>query len=247
MSRILNYTDLTDEELAGLNKEKTVVFLPLSPLEAHGPHLPLGTDFLMAGHLAKVLAERLVRQKTFETALLLPPVPLGAGGIRRTGTIEHGVLLVEQAIVEYGEHLSKYGFKKGIIVSGHAGERHLKAMSEASDVLRAIDRFDFLALTSYLFSEQGMARMKARLKEGFTQGQPALLPPYDGHAGCWETSLALVFFPQLVRQKYRSLRPSESAEAHGYRGEPAKANTTIGEHLKEFLVETALEVITTYW
>ncbi len=247
MSKILNYTDLTDEELAGLNKEKAVVFLPLSPLEAHGPHLPLGTDFLMAGHLAKVLAERLVRQNTFETALLLPAVPLGAGGIRRTGTIEHGVLLIEQVIVEYGEHLSKYGFKKGIIVSGHAGERHLKAMSNASEVLKGLDLFNFLPLTSYLFSAEGLQRMKTALKDGMKQNSQGTLPPYDGHAGAWETSMALVFLPELVSENYRKLPVSENVEINGYRGNPALATAELGQELKEFLLRAALAIITEYF
>lgn len=36
-----------------------VVYLPLGPLEWHGPHLPLGTDPLQAGYTALALAEKI--------------------------------------------------------------------------------------------------------------------------------------------------------------------------------------------
>ena len=38
-------------EVENLNKEKTIIFLPIGPVEEHGPHLPLGTDFSLPGIL----------------------------------------------------------------------------------------------------------------------------------------------------------------------------------------------------
>ena len=47
---VLEYVDLTLEELKSLAEkaEKTVFTMAVSPIEVHGPHLPLGTDILIA-------------------------------------------------------------------------------------------------------------------------------------------------------------------------------------------------------
>lgn len=47
--------------------ETSLAFLPIGPLEWHGPHLPIGTDALIAQAVAAALAERL-------NGTLLPPL-----------------------------------------------------------------------------------------------------------------------------------------------------------------------------
>lgn len=60
MSKILLYQNLTDPQISQLNKEQAILILPLSLMEAHGPHLPLGTDFIIAGQFAQLLAQKLL-------------------------------------------------------------------------------------------------------------------------------------------------------------------------------------------
>src|SRR4051812_39439338 len=66
------FADLTWEEVAALDRERTVLLLPVGSTEPHGPHLPLATDVIisdgMAGRAACMLAERGL------TALLLPSI-----------------------------------------------------------------------------------------------------------------------------------------------------------------------------
>ena len=45
---ILNLEELSHTAVAGLNPATTVLFLSVSPLEEHGPHLPLGVDIFSA-------------------------------------------------------------------------------------------------------------------------------------------------------------------------------------------------------
>ncbi len=45
---IIEFSELNWKQIDELPKEKTVFFLPISPMEEHGPHLPVGTDFLTA-------------------------------------------------------------------------------------------------------------------------------------------------------------------------------------------------------
>ncbi len=50
--------------------QSNVAILPIGAVEAHGPHLPLGTDNLLAERLAAKLAERV-------NGLVLPTLPYG--------------------------------------------------------------------------------------------------------------------------------------------------------------------------
>lgn len=243
MPLLLHYAEMTDTELTLLEKETAFVILPISLLEAHGPHLPLGTDFLIAGTLAKALGEKILARQIKEQVVLLPTVPLGAGGITRPGTLNHSEKIIQQTIVEFGEKLKSYGFEQGLIISGHAGQGHLKAMSAATRELKHKYGFEFLPLTSYLFLDAGMKKIGAALKKQRDKDLALSIPPYDGHAGCWETSLALYFFPELVRESYKVLPHSDDADANGYRGNPSQANVALGKRLSEFLIEIAMQII----
>ena len=49
---------LRPDEVVAERGRASIVYLPIGPLEWHGPHLPLGTDPLQAEHTALELAQR---------------------------------------------------------------------------------------------------------------------------------------------------------------------------------------------
>ena len=66
---------------AGLPGDRLVAVLPLGALEAHGPHLPLGTDIVIAEAMAGTGANRL-SARGFESwscaAMPVAPAPFAA-------------------------------------------------------------------------------------------------------------------------------------------------------------------------
>ncbi|MGH7521267.1 MAG: creatininase family protein, partial [Gemmatimonadales bacterium] len=50
---------LTWEEVRDLDRERTLVILPVGAIEAHGPHLPLDTDVVIATAMARAGAKGL--------------------------------------------------------------------------------------------------------------------------------------------------------------------------------------------
>ena len=50
---IRELAELTWEDVRDMDRAHTVAVLPLGALEAHGPHLPLGTDNLIAMAMAR--------------------------------------------------------------------------------------------------------------------------------------------------------------------------------------------------
>ena len=55
----MNYEFLRPDELRKLQTASPLAFLPFGPLEWHGPHLPIGTDGLIAQAVAQPLSEQL--------------------------------------------------------------------------------------------------------------------------------------------------------------------------------------------
>ena len=46
--KVILLEELNWKQIDAFDRKKTVFFLPISPLEEHGPHLPVGTDYLTA-------------------------------------------------------------------------------------------------------------------------------------------------------------------------------------------------------
>ena len=56
--REVRYQWLRPEEVIAERERASIVYLPVGPIEWHGPHLPLGTDPLLAEHIALELARQ---------------------------------------------------------------------------------------------------------------------------------------------------------------------------------------------
>src|SRR2546427_256017 len=55
---VLDLAHLTWEEVRDLDRTKTVAIVPVGAVEAHGPHLPLATDVIIAEAMARAAAGR---------------------------------------------------------------------------------------------------------------------------------------------------------------------------------------------
>ena len=63
----MRWEELSAPEIAALDRNATVVVLPLGSVEQHGRHMAVGTDTLLAYSLALAAADRLA------AAVVLPP------------------------------------------------------------------------------------------------------------------------------------------------------------------------------
>ncbi len=105
-----------------------LAFLPIGCIEAHGPHLPLGTDFLIAEFIAIKLAKRM-------KGLLLPAITYGVvrGLSGFPGAIRISPIALEETVYGILSSLGDNGIKKVIIVNGHGSEYHVKAINKGMD------------------------------------------------------------------------------------------------------------------
>ncbi|MET0729512.1 MAG: mycofactocin biosynthesis peptidyl-dipeptidase MftE [Acidimicrobiales bacterium] len=94
---------------------RSLLAVPLGATEQHGPHLPLGTDTM----IATALAERLAAARS--DVIVAPGVPYGSSGEHAAfaGTLSIGGPVTELLLVELVR--SADAFAGVVLVSGHGG------------------------------------------------------------------------------------------------------------------------------
>ena len=107
---VLELSAMTWEEVRDLDRAKAVAILPTGALEAHGPHLPLGTDVIIAEAMARRAAEKLSARGYH--AVLLPPLEYTAAEFAAAfpGTVSLRPSTVTALVVDVASSLGRHGF-----------------------------------------------------------------------------------------------------------------------------------------
>lgn len=133
---------------------KQVAILPVGAVEAHGPHLPLGTDNVLAERLGALLAER-------TDGYVLPTLPYGQVWSLRNfpGSLSVSNESLVMLLCDIGESLHCQGFGIFVMLNGHLGNQ--TALKEAAR--RLYERVPQLKVY-YLFYP-GVKEVTARVRE----------------------------------------------------------------------------------
>ncbi|PLR75951.1 creatinine amidohydrolase [Bacillus sp. V3-13] len=105
-----------------------VAILPIGAVEAHGPHLPLGTDNILAERLATIIAEH-------TEAFVLPTMPYGQVWSLKNfpGSLNISNQTLISLLVDLGTSLYEQGFRVFAIINAHLGNS--VALKEAARIL----------------------------------------------------------------------------------------------------------------
>ena len=188
---------MTWEEAGEAAVNGSVAVLPVGAIEAHGPHLPLDTDVIIAQAMARAGAARLAARGLHP--VLLPPLCYTAAGFAQgfAGTLSLRPETVTATIVDIAAGLARQGFALLAIANAHLDPGHLAALSAAVLAVRA----DLgLAIACPDLTTKPWA---LRLGEEFRSGAC--------HAGRFETSIVLAERPELVREQVREGLPPNPA------------------------------------
>ncbi len=225
---IREFSALTWEEARALDGARAVAILPVGAVEAHGPHLPLGTDLIIADAMARAGAERL-DARGFD-ALLLPGIAYTAAPFAAAfpGTLSASADAVRSQIVAVADALE--GVAVLAIANAHLDPAHVSSLRAAADEIAAGNRI------RCAYPDLTRRRWAERLTEEFRSGAC--------HAGRFETSIVLATRPDLVRGSYSSLPAvpnsltvairegkhtfEEAGGPRAYFGEPAAATAEEG-------------------
>src|SRR5947209_12773299 len=114
-----------------LPASRTVAILPTGALEAHGPHLPLGTDVIIAEAMARRAAEKLSARGYH--AVLLPPLEYTAAEFAAAfpGTVSLRPSTVTALVVDVASSLGRHGFPVLAIANAHLDPAHVASIDTA--------------------------------------------------------------------------------------------------------------------
>ena len=131
------YEELTYLELDALDRKNTVFMSAISPLETHGPHLPLGTDIFIAENLRDRVAQKLTAKYPELNIVFLPTLALGSDSIPVKGSVRIRYKAIRGALIDTGLTLAGLGFKYWILTDNHGGPHHQIAIELAARELAA--------------------------------------------------------------------------------------------------------------
>jgi len=177
-----SWLHLTTEAMRGRDMGRTVTVLPVAAIEQHGPHLPLGTDTIIAqGYLDRVAA--LVPDDL--DVLTLPVQAVGKSDEHDgfPGTLSLTAATALRAWTEIGAGVAGAGCRKLVIVSSHGGNSALVDL--VAGELRGLGLLAVTTSWSRLGTPDGLFAAQ-EVRHGI-------------HAGGIETALMLALAPDLVR------------------------------------------------
>ena len=252
--------EMSSPALDALPRERTVIILTVSPLEEHGPHLPVGVDAFTARHFAEGLAERLVGSRPGWTVVLAPTLHLGTFTFDTVGTVRVRQRVVRDVVVDYGDSLARAGFRYILVANGHGGPGHLVALEEAAAIVSRRRGVTMASLSGHLAWEflrgRYLGKIEAALGRTLSPEERRAFAE-DSHGGWWETSVMLLLKPQLVAEAYRQLPPACYSPSRrllpnyplrnggeGYVGHPALADAAFARAGAEVLLAEAMELVT---
>ena len=245
--------------LESLDRSRTVIILTLSPLETHGPHLPVGVDAFTARHFAETIAERLVSARPLWSVVLAPTLHLGSFTFEGVGKVSVRQRVVRDALIDYGEAFARAGFRYILVANGHGGPGHLAALEEAAATVSRRHRVTMTSFTGHLAWEFMRGRYIGKIEAALGR----VLSPEerrafaeDAHGGWWETSLMLMLRPDLVDETYRKLPPARYSwpkrvvpnyavknGGPGYVGHPALADRKFATATLDVLMTEAMVIV----
>ncbi|MBU1671770.1 MAG: creatininase family protein [Actinobacteria bacterium] len=200
-STILKIAEMTSPEIDALDRARTLFVMALSPLEVHGPHLPLGTDVIVAEEIRdRALAKLSERLPDFDF-VLFPSYSLGSDTIPRSMEVDsRAVFYVVSAAAAF---LADRGFRYLLVTDNHGGPRHQIATAKA--VRKAFKR-GVSVCAPFLSFYRRMVENDPVLMDRLGAGPGACGDTDDCHAGLNETSLMLKASPGQVRGEWTGLQ-----------------------------------------
>jgi creatinine amidohydrolase len=188
---------MTWEEAREAAGRECAAILPVGAIEAHGPHLPLETDVIIAEAMARAGAARLNRRGL--RSVVLPPLAYTTAPFARSfpGTISLRPETVTATVIDIADGLKRHGFGVLAIANSHLDPAHLSSLDAAASAIRR--DLGLQVAFPNLTSKPWALRLGVEFRSGAC------------HAGRFETSIVLAERPSLVREATMATLPANPA------------------------------------
>ena len=174
--------DLTTQDFASLDPERTVSILPVGAVEQHGPHLPVRVD---AAINAGIIARAVEMMPADCPALVLPMMPIGKSDehLAFPGTLTLPWETLGRVWFELGASVRRAGIRKILFFNSHGGQPQLLDIV-CRDLRVKLGMFAVSVMWPRLIDMDGL----------FTADENR----HGIHGGQSETSIMLHLHPELV-------------------------------------------------
>ena len=174
-----------------------VCILPMGCIERHGSHLPVAIDYMMAWNFADLAAK-------LEPVMVFPPWYLGSLSdcTFAPGTIAFPLELCLKCLDAVCSEIARNGYRKILLLNTHGGNGPLIDYFLQTFCEKDRDYMVYYPSYGILIGKRGAAARERLCAE---MGKPG------GHAGLYETAIALHLFPQCVRMDM--MLPAEDSAA----------------------------------
>jgi creatinine amidohydrolase len=234
-------------EVEALVRRGAIALWPMGSTEAHGPHLPLGTDQIIAEEASRRASGEVERRFGVES-VLLPTLTVTVTEFAApfSGTLsipkDAALAYVREGVLA----AAAIGFRAVCLVNAHLEPAHRFVLRDAVDAARA------RTSVPIALADPADRRWAKTLTEEFASGAC--------HAGQYETSLVLAAAPEVVKTEIMHALEAKEIDLVGgmkagaknfremgaeraYFGAPARATKDEGEATYRRLVEIVSTVI----
>src|SRR4030088_1149469 len=197
-----DWTDIHWPDIAAAAAARWIAVLPLAGTEQHGPHLPVGTDVMIAeAYLARV--RELLPDNIPATFLPIQPVGISTEHIDYPGTLTLPTDVALKTWTALGMSVARAGIRKLVMVTSHGGNS--AAMNLVAQDLRAHHGLLVVTTAWSRFGPPEGLFSADELRHGI-------------HGGAVETSIMLARYRQHVRvDEIADFHPKSVAMEKDYR------------------------------
>jgi creatinine amidohydrolase len=179
----MRWEDMTSPEIGALDRDRTVVILPIGSVEQHGRHMPVGTDTFLAQAVSLAAAEA-----DSEVAVMPPPwYGFSAHHMRFPGSITLSAETLMAVVDDIVASLVKHGFRRILVVNGHGGNNGVIDVLSSTLGHKHYGKARIVALTYFALARDAIARLRKSEIGGM------------GHACEFETAMVQHIHPELVK------------------------------------------------
>jgi creatinine amidohydrolase len=203
--RVLRWETLTKRQFDQIDRARAVVLVTFSPLEVHGPHLPLGADALEGEGLAERLLRFLPERHRDRTFLKLPFVYAASDPVPQPGSLSFRPSTTIAVLEDLGHSLAAQGFRTVLVSNFHGSPRHFLSLEVACDRVARERGIAMLCVFSAMLSRLNGGGSELGDVLGHLPGVERADLEGDTHGGVVETSQLLALHPDWVDPDYKSL------------------------------------------
>jgi creatinine amidohydrolase len=201
----IRWETLTKKQFDAIDRAGAVVFVTCSPLEVHGPHLPLGADILEGEGLAERTLRFLPERHRSRTFLKLPCIFAACDGVPQPGTVAFRPSTTIRVLEDMGRSLAAQGFQNVVVSNFHGSPRHFLAIETACERVSRQAGIRMVSVFSLMLSRLNGGGAELGEVLGHIPGVKKEDFDGDTHGGLVETSQLLALHPDWVDPEYKSL------------------------------------------